>query len=254
MRRLIYQVAVGAQRPLWERCMATVQAHADAHGIDYEMQQDPALRIRPSANNGRSAEAVERLGYLPIYEKENALAALGEYERVAIIDADVWIRPGAPCIFDALPAGYDCAMMPERSAPITERYARKLDSYERGQYAPLGGVGMPFRNMGVMLLNKSLRRLCPEEPSEFLARPEFQRFIDGLGAWKWSTDQTLLNWWLASSGAIVADLDWRWNAMYGAIDDARLAEAHAVHFFLSGDLSSDDPEALLAGKGSRVRV
>ena len=44
------------------------------------------------ARTGRSKEAVERLGYMPIYEKENAFTHLGEFEQIAIIDSDIYIR------------------------------------------------------------------------------------------------------------------------------------------------------------------
>lgn len=39
-------------------------------------------------------------GYLPIYEKENAFDYLDDYDQIAIIDADIYIRPDAPNIFE----------------------------------------------------------------------------------------------------------------------------------------------------------
>lgn len=69
---------------------------------------------------------------------------------------------------------------------------------------------------------------------EFLNRYEFKRFIDGEGAWKWSTDQTLLNWWLKKEQVDVTHLDWRWNGLFTA--NKSINDAHFVHFFLKDKL------------------
>ena len=62
-------------------------------------------------------------------------------------------------------------------------------------------VPAPFMNMGIMLMNKSFAKyLEGQTPREFLERREFKMFIDGMGAWKWSTDQTLLNYWIPKTG------------------------------------------------------
>jgi hypothetical protein len=87
--------------------------------------------------------------------------------------------------------------------------------------------------MGVMLMNKSLLPfLDGQTPAEFLARPEFKHFIDGVGHWKWSTDQTLLNWWLRKCGAKTGGMHWEWNGLYGALTYGKIAECRFVHFFL----------------------
>ena len=36
---------------------------------------------------------------MPIYEKENAFEYFGEYDQVAIVDSDIYIKPNAPDIF-----------------------------------------------------------------------------------------------------------------------------------------------------------
>lgn len=254
MKRAIYQVYVGAKSELYDQCVDSVEAYCAAHGIDHIVQTEPSLRIRPGPSGGRSKEAVDRLGYLPIFEKENALALLGEYDQVAVIDADVYIRLDAPNIFDELTDQDDFAGVVERDLPMTPEYAKKLRGYTRGQYGPLKDVdwrwspdtGAEFINMGVMVMNKSLARfLCGDTPREFLERPEFQRFIDGVGQWKWSTDQTLLNWWLRSCGAGVKPLDWRWNALYSALRPGMVKDAYFVHFFLSKYLPTQDVGELL---------
>jgi len=95
--------------------------------------------------------------------------------------------------------------------------------------------------MGVMLLDKSiLPYLNGQTPEQFLRRPEFERFINGEGHWKWSTDQTLLNWWLKKERIPTCDIDWKWNALYGAVRD--VSEAYFVHFFLSAKLRPGEVE------------
>ena len=88
--------------------------------------------------------------------------------------------------------------------------------------------------MGMMVLNceKFKDFLQGQTPAEFLRREEFQDFIDGVGYFRWSTDQMLLNWWVKKSGMAVQNMDWRWNALYKGIDDLQLPQAHFVHFFL----------------------
>jgi hypothetical protein len=65
-----------------------------------------------------------------------------------------------------------------------------------------------------------------------ITRPEFKRFVDGIGNWKWSTDQTLLNYWIKKEKMKVKNLSWQWNALYTAVEDRRIKEAHFIHFFL----------------------
>jgi len=66
---LIFQVAVGEKRPLYERCLGSAKNYCERHGLDHVVLREPVLRIRPKASK-RSRGAVERLGYLPIFEKE----------------------------------------------------------------------------------------------------------------------------------------------------------------------------------------
>lgn len=262
---LIFQVAVGERRPLYERCIRSVAEYCDKFGIEHRVLREPVLKIRPT-NSHRSSEAVERLGYLPIYEKENAFAYLGEYDQVAIVDADVYIRPSAPDIFEEFEDGQELeddtlggreerfafAGVIEQQAPITEKYARKLRHYTRGQYGPLKGetwfidrqsTGIDFYNMGVMVITKALiPYLRGQTPGEFLRRPEFARFVNGEGQWKWSTDQTLLNYWIRKEDVPDLNLDWKWNAMWGAIDPQAMWQAHFVHFFLSDKLPKQGAE------------
>jgi hypothetical protein len=89
--------------------------------------------------------------------------------------------------------------------------------------------------MGVMVLGPGFKEhLNGQTPTEFLRRPEFERFVNGEGHFKWSTDQTLLNYFVKKSGMSVTNLDWRWNALYGAVRD--IEQAYFVHFFLSSKM------------------
>lgn len=248
MRRLVYTVAVGESRPLWERCIASVQAYCQRHGIEHRVQREPILRIAPKASQ-RSASAL-KLGYLPIFEKLNAFPLLTHYAEIACLDADVYAMPDAGSIFDAVPAGAEYAAVVERDLPITAAYARKLDSYTQAQY---GRSDFRFRNCGVEVLRPSLLRLWNNQsPSEFIHRPEFARYVNGEGAFRWQTEQTLKNVWLVTSGARVHDLAPCWNVLYGAVKS--MQGAQLVHFFLSDHLNSDDPEEMLRTGTARARV
>ena len=243
MKRLIYQVYVGARSKLYDTCTASVREYAKRIGAFYVCQEVPFLFIRPDPfTTNRSKEAVDRLGYLPIYEKENAFDLLGEYDQIAIIDSDVWIRSDAPSIFDDVLPGVDMAAVVEREMPITTEYVNKIINYSRMQYGPIAhkmpvnltATGYPFCNMGVMVLNASARKkMRADSAKQFIRRPDFKDFVDGKGAWKWSTDQTLLNYWMMTE-TNWQPLDWKWNGLYGA--NTRIEECHFVHFFLKDKL------------------
>jgi len=91
-------VAVGEVPKFYETCIDSVAVYADRIGAEHIVQREPKLRIAP-LKSARSENAL-RLGYLPIYEKENAFAYLGQFDQVAIIDADIYVRPGSQNVFD----------------------------------------------------------------------------------------------------------------------------------------------------------
>ena len=91
--------------------------------------------------------------------------------------------------------------------------------------------------MGLMLMNKSITNyLKGQSAKEFITRTEFKDFVDGIGGWKWSTDQTLLNYWVRKEKMKQQHLDWKWNALYTAVHDDKIPEAYFVHFFLKDHL------------------
>jgi hypothetical protein len=245
-RRLVYQISVGETPAFYKDCIASVAAYCQRFGIDHIVQTEPILNIRP-VKSARSENAL-RLGYLPIYEKETAFGYLDRYRQIAVIDADVYIRPPAPNLFDEL-QGATFAGVLERDMPLTPAYLDKIQKYSKAQHGPLVDVdwkwnerGSAFYNMGVMLFSDRLREyLNGETPRQFIQRPEFERFVNGEGHWKWSTDQTLLNYWIKKNRMKTRDLSWKWNALYGGVKSVE--PAHFIHFFLS---------AKLPGKGSEI--
>ena len=249
MKRLIYQVYTGKQSNLYNHCTQSVANYARRLGVDYKVQRAPILMIKPDPfTTNRSKESYEKYGgFLPIYEKENALGFLDSYDQIAIIDADVYIRPEcSESIFDAAGTDVDFAGVLERDMPCTPQYVAKIANYSRMQY------GMPnlyhmfdwqhpggadFYNMGIMVLNKSISKyLNGETPLEFLRRPMFKPFVDGIGAWKWSTDQTLLNVWVKNEKMKVKNLSYRWNGLFTGIEMDKIKECNFLHFFLKDKL------------------
>ena len=244
MKKLIYQVYVSKRSRLYNYCTKSVKEYADRIGADYIVQKVPILRIKPDIFvTNRSKESYEKYGgYLPIYEKENAFSYFDKYDQIAIIDADVYIRQNSPDFFEELPKEYDFGGVVERSMPLTEAYQQKILNYSHMQYGSIKvwddwspQVPAPFMNMGIMLMNKSFAKyLEGQTPREFLERREFKMFIDGMGAWKWSTDQTLLNYWIPKTGMKVKNLHWAWNGLFTA--NTKINECHFVHFFLKDKL------------------
>ena len=248
-KRLIYQVCLGQAQnsALYKKCIESVANYCEFHGIDHHVQTTPILRIKPDVfATNRSVESYEKHGgFLPIYEKENAFDWFSKgYDQIAIIDADIYIRDKAPDIFGSLEPQYDFGAVVERDMPISGAYAQKIINYSHMQYTPLKDVnwewadwGAKFYNMGMMVMNKSiLEYLHGESARQFITRPEFKRFVDGDGAWKWSTDQTLLNWWVKKAGVKVKDMHWTWNALYKGVKDEHIPKANFVHFFLKDKL------------------
>ena len=91
--------------------------------------------------------------------------------------------------------------------------------------------------MGMMVINKSISKyLRGETPLQFLRRPQFKPFIDGMGAWKWSTDQTLLNVWVKEEKMKVKNLSYHWNGLYTGIEMKYIKDCNFVHFFLKDKL------------------
>ncbi len=249
MKQIIYQVYTGKNSRLYDTCTASVKAYAERIGADYYVQRQPLLMIKPDPfTTNRSKESYEKYGgFLPIYEKENAFKYLKTYDQVAIIDADIYVRPECDeSVFDAAGPDVDFAGVLEREMPCTHQYASKLNNYTRMQYGMPGlskffdwnnDRGADFYNMGMMVLNKSIDKyLNGDTPEEFIRRPHFKPFVDGIGNWKWSTDQTLLNVWVKEEKMKVNNLNFKWNGLFTGIEQDKIKECNFVHFFLKDKL------------------
>lgn len=249
MKKLIYQVYTGKKSKLYDHCTQSVAEYAKRIGADYVQQRTPILMIKPDPfTTNRSKESYEKYGgFLPIFEKENAFSYLKSYDQIAIIDADIYVRPDCKdCIFAAAGTSVDFAGVLERSMPTVPAYTQKLANYTRMQYAHPGlsglfnwdhKAGADFYNMGLMVVNKSIEKyLNGETPQQFLRRPRFKPFVDGVGAWKWSTDQTLLNVWVKEEKMAVNNLDWKWNGLFTGIGMDKIKQCNFVHFFLKDKL------------------
>ena len=126
--------------------------------------------------------------------------------------------------------------------PLTPEYQQKIIRYSKAQYQSLDAdfspdcLGYEFFNMGVMVMNRSISEYIKGTPAQFIRRPEFKRFVDGIGAWKWSTDQTMLNYWVRKSGMNIQKLHWKYNALFKGIRDECLESSDFIHFFLKDRL------------------
>lgn len=246
--RLIYQVCLGEQAnsKLYKKCIESVSAYCKKYDIVHYVQKSPRLRIAPDPfKTNRSKEATAKHGgYLPIYEKENAFDLLGQYDQIAIIDADIYIRDTAPNIFDDMNCKCAFGAVVERDMPINDQYKAKIKNYSAMQYHTLqpkidfkpNELGYEFFNMGMIVLNSEqfLPYLKGRDARGFITQFDFQKFIDGEGAWKWSTDQTLLNYFIRRDKVPTKKLDWRWNGLFSA--NTKIKECHFVHFFLKDKL------------------
>ncbi|GAB5406580.1 MAG: hypothetical protein Aurels2KO_48110 [Aureliella sp.] len=238
----IFQVAIGQTfREKYQDCLESVRSYADRIGAHYVRACAATLRVTPKQGL-RDDRMLKKLGYLPIYEKLMGIELLKTYSNVAIIDGDVFVKPDAPCIFDHQPTGTPFCGVIEQTLPLCPAERIRIREYSLAQYIPLVSShwtrsemdGIHFYNMGVMLLNSSLLAGIEwTNPRQFISRPNFEPFVEGIGEWKHSSDQTLLNYWIRRQSVKHARLDWRWNALVGAIPQHRLAEAYFLHFFYS---------------------
>ena len=241
MKRLIFQESVGKPSKLYTTCINSVAEYCKKYSINHIVLSEPKLKIRPDpSRTGRNSQTLERLGYMPIYEKENAFEYFDRYDQIAIVDSDIYIKPTAPNVFLDLTQEYDFGGVVERELPLTPEYKNRISIYSRSAFTNLKDVdwrwnhlGAEFYNMGLMVMNKSFAKyLNGQTPKEFITRTEFKDFVDGVGFYKWSTDQMLLNWFVKKEKMKCKNMDWRWNSLYTAVTKDRQRESFFTHFFL----------------------
>ena len=61
-------------------------------------------------------------------------------------------------------------------------------------------------------------------------------YSNGIGFYKWSTDQMLLNWFVKKEKMKCKNMDWRWNSLYTAVTKDKQHESFFTHFFLRDHL------------------
>jgi hypothetical protein len=244
MKRLIYQVYVGNPSKLFDECVSSVSRYCAKYNIEHKVQREPILKINPDmSRQERSVGNWTKLGYMPIYEKENAFDLLPQYDQIAIVDSDIYIKDTAPNIFDEF-KDEDFGAVIERDIPTNPKYVNKITKYSKAAFEKLTDVnwqwnnrGGEFYNMGLMVLNKSfLQYLEGMSAKDFILQPKFKDFVDGIGYYKWSTDQILLNYFVKKSGMKINNLSWKYNALYTAVTKDRIGESWFVHFFLKDKL------------------
>lgn len=248
MKTLIFQVAVGTPSKLYEHCIESVSDYAERIGADHKVLTTPKLRIKPDVfATNRSKESYEKYGgYLPIYEKENAFEYIDDYDKIAIIDADIYIRPDAKNVFDEMDCKCAFGAVAEREMDCEAWYVKKIRNYSHMQYAnlhsnaldfkPSNTHGFEFFNMGMIVINCSQFKpfLKGQTPRQFIERTEFKSFVDGQGAWKWSTDQTLLNYFLKKYNIPTKRINPSFNGLFTAVKN--IEDCDFVHFFLKDKL------------------
>jgi hypothetical protein len=249
MKRLIYQVNIPleGQNALYDFCENSVSNYCKKYDIDHIVQREMLLKISPNMKRTqRNKNGLMKLAgdALIIFEKENAFNYFDEYDQIAIIDSDIYVRDNAPNIFDELPEEYDFGGVLERDLPLSPGHKNKIVGYSRDMFKNkyISNVDWEwkdniaaFMNMGMMLMNKSIvKYFNGQTPEEFIRRPEFTDLVDGIGLFKYSTDQVLLNYWLKKDKVRVKYLDWRWNGMYRGASDIK--QAYFVHFFLKNQI------------------
>jgi hypothetical protein len=258
MKTLVYQVAVGKPSKLYKHCIESVKQYCEKHGFDHHVQTAPKMMIRPDPfTSNRSTESWQKHGgFLPIYEKENAFDMMDGYDRLLIVDADIYIREDAPNILEDFDCNCAFGAVAEREMDITPAYVQKIRNYSAMQYNNLHSqktdfkpnqLGFEFFNMGMIVINveKFKPFLKGQTGKQFIQRSEFKEFVDGIGAWKWSTDQTLLNFFLKKYKVPTKHLSGKWNGLYSAVNNIK--ECHFIHFFLKDLLPNkgEDVEQLM---------
>jgi lipopolysaccharide biosynthesis glycosyltransferase len=164
MKKLIYQVCIGPKSKLYEYCTESVKAYAEKIGADYIIQKDPILRITPNPFlNQREGKTGgwKKIGYMPIFEKENVFNYFKDYNMCCVVDADIYIKQNSPDIFKELDQDFALGSIYECDLPINDQYAQKINSYSRMlsmfqlKWDIKQRTGYSFFNSGVMLYNSN---------------------------------------------------------------------------------------------------
>lgn len=247
MKKLIYQVCIGQKSNLYEYCINSVSEYCKRIGAEHIVQREPILRIKPNPfMNQREGKTGgwKKYGYMPIFEKENVFNYFKNYDLCCVIDADIYIKPNSPDIFENFNQQYALGSIYECDLPINDNYAQKIKNYSsmlsmfKLDWDIKPRTGHSFFNSGVIVYNsnKMIEVLKGMSPKQFLEQQELQDFINGIGPFKWQSDQMTLNYWLKRNKIDVQRMDWKWNCLYSTVNNEDLKQSHFVHFFLKDHL------------------
>ena len=134
------------------------------------------------------------------------------------------------------------------STPICNTHSC-VSSYGIGDGDTRRTLGLEFFNMGMMVLNTAVMKpfLRGQTPESSSSAPSSKICLDGVGVYKWSTDQTLLNYWLKKDRIPVKHLDWKYNGLYGSLWGDNIEKCDFVHFYLKDKLpeNGENVDALM---------
>lgn len=249
-KRIIFQVNIPyeLESKLYKFCNDSVARYCEKNGFDHFILREAKMKISPDMERtGRNKDGLlkKAKNTLPIFEKEYGFNYLKEYDQVAIIDSDIYIRENAPNVFEELEDDYCFGGVLERDLPMTGAHHKKAKGYSRDMFDRLNDVKWEYKkdvadymNMGMIVMNNSIvKYFSGQTPTEFIRRPEFKDLVDGMGLWRYSTDQVLLNYWLKKDGVPTKHMDWRWNTLYRGAEDKYLKEGYFIHFFLKNQIN-----------------
>jgi hypothetical protein len=253
MKTLIYQVNIPFEghSKLYELCIDSAKRYAERIGADHRVLTEQVFKIPVDmTRTNRNKHGLISLAgnTLPIMEKSVALTHFDEYDKILILDADIYVRDTSPNIFEEINDHHFGGVL-ERDLPLTMSHRNKIIGYSRDMFkkSPCDTVdwrwnadGAEFMNMGMMLFDKSFMDLLEgDSPREFLMRDEFADFRDGVGLFRYSTDQVLYNYFMKKSKAKVKQMSWKWNTLYRGAEDRYISQAHFVHFFLKSQIRNN---------------
>jgi lipopolysaccharide biosynthesis glycosyltransferase len=206
-RNLIYQVFIGKPNAGYETCLKSVRDYTDKYGIDYFIQTVPRTAIGA------------------YFEKMFLVEKLGQYDRVAYIDADILVTPHAQNIFEKYPNpnvfyAYDENDVSEHMD--RDPYVKELTPVipwpknSRGKFV--------YFNTGVMIFSKPLL-------NEFNKMFSFDTIPKGPRV-NYFAEQTYYNYWLQNSVIPFVSLDHSFNRMDLGLYDPRNVryEANFIHY------------------------
>lgn len=194
MKTAIATVAVGPKiKPIADLSLPLMIKYADRTSSDF-------VSLSPVYSN--------RFLGIPNYEKLQILNLLEYYDRVAFIDADTLISPGAPSLFEIV--DYDCL-----GVFIASRYSDGHNPSIRAILGELGDINWRMEtrnteiyesfNSGVIVLNREIGRVFAQE---LHLAEKWSRF-DSRGYFM--SDQPFLNYLSQKHRVPLHDIGYRYN-------------------------------------------